>query len=253
MLTRQLFDFERDMLLVPARFWLRNTTSKDAHSVIKVVWAAFEAWKDTVTRADGRISIQAAAGLLTTGRKRLVKAADLHPHQCAGPQVGDEIGLAFKLWFEGFEPFTKVLDQYGLFVTFAVIGVACSKVALADSLLRLNGFLVEHMSDVATMAIDEVAKLEASEWTRKKHVAERAARAREASAKKRTETKARETELMKEMAADFLKYHPSASMEDAATYVNKKFPKFARSTILFRIKGSKRRALEALSTAIPAR
>ena len=127
-IRQELSDFERDTLLIPAWFWLRNVPSKQAGRIIDASREAFEAYKASVTDARGYVQIETGLNMFSTKKKtRRVQAESLSASQCAGAYVSNEIDLAFKLWLGNFPPFKTVLEKFGLFKTLAVIGVFAGK------------------------------------------------------------------------------------------------------------------------------
>jgi hypothetical protein len=255
---QELSDYDRDTLLIPARFWLRNVSSRQAHRIIDAFTGAFETYKESVTDSRGFVRVENRINLLslsTQKKTRRVRAESLHPSQCAGPAVTNRIDLAFKLWLDGFPTFKSVLDEFGLLRTLAVIGVVARNEAGLESLLRLNNLLAEQLSDTAVEAIRTASEYNEKDRARGTESAKRAKKLQEISAIRRGEKKAEATEKMRKAAIDYQKSFPLKSADEVAAFVSKNVfsSKYSPKTVKARIKGTKRLALEALSAAIPRR
>lgn len=255
---RELSDYDRDTLLIPARFWLRNLPNRQAHELIRAISAAFDAYKVSVTDSRGRVRIENRRNLLspsTQKRTRLVAANSLLPQQCAGPTVSNIIDLAFKLWLDGFPPLRTVIAEFGLLRTLAITGMVARKEADIESLMRLNNLLGEQLADSAIEAMRMVDEHQTSERSRKTVSAERTRKLQEISATKRREAKIWATEGMRRTAVEYWKLHPALSVDEVAEYVSVSVfkRKYTTTTVKRRIKGTKRLALEALSTPVPPR
>ncbi|MDA1044830.1 MAG: hypothetical protein O3C57_06360 [Verrucomicrobia bacterium] len=219
--------------------------------MLSAVAKAFIAWKESVTDKDGLILVTERINtLLATPRERLVPADTVMPYQCAGPDVLNGIDLAFKLWLDGFNGFEEVLDTHGLVQTFALIGVLYGKEANVKSLLRLNRFLTEHLSNFTHIVV-EIAEENMGKAKQQDKMLTGLSKGRETSAKRRKERSMEQTALLKRMAAEYWMEHPAAKSTVVARYLKPRFHNLAISTIEARLKGVKTATLSAMDTDIP--
>lgn len=211
-----IFDYEIEGLLIPAQYFARNISSKKTRQISASVMSIFDSWIKTVTASHADHYVQTS-------------------------DINSVIAIAFKLFLEEHPEFTDVLLRYGLYETFAVIGLGSSRSTPLRALLNLNRFLTKKMKKIA----------EQDSITAKTHKRTRTAldNGRAISATRRSEKRINQDEKIRRMAFEYWISHPSANVSAVADYLAPRVY-LSPQTIIPRIRGIKANALAALDTSI---
>jgi hypothetical protein len=205
-----LAEWERNELTSICVYWLQPHGSLEAQ--ISRIQKAFRRWKQDQTNADGMINVQGRVGLLALLQaEELRPASDVNAWECAGPDVSDGIGLAFKLWLDGYMPFLDVVLTDGLQQTFSLVGIMFIHDATRQSLIRLNGFLGSFLMLKARRDAEHAEKHRKST----RHLP----KAREKSNQKRTERARELSAKAHQLAIDYRHNHPMADEDQIITYL----------------------------------
>jgi hypothetical protein len=119
----------------------------------------------------------------------------------------------------------------------------------AASLIRLNGFLGEHLAIYADMASEWIIKNSKSSEQRRRQD-EGLKNAREISAQKRSEKAKQQRENIRRMAFEYFQSRPADSVEAAIAHLGR-YVRLSPSTILATIKGIRAEALRSLNREHP--
>ena len=249
-----LTDYQRSALFEVAPFWTRNSSPEQLRKIVGEILSSFENWKVSQADSAGRVRVfhpLTIDQLLSNPDGKLTAVKGVAPWHCAGPFVQNEIDLAFKLWLDSDAPFDTVLNNYGTCQVFAL----CGGLALrrndvdADSLIRLNGFLGEHLAIYADFASEWIVKNSKSSEQRRRQD-EGLKTAREISAQKRSENAKQQRENIRRMAFEYFRSRPADSVEAAIVHI-RKYVRLSPSTILATIKGIRAEALRSLNRDPP--
>ena len=249
-----LTDYQRSALFEVAPFWTRNSSPEQLRKIVGEILSCFENWKLSQADSAGQVKVfhpLTIDQLLSNPDGKLTAVKGVAPWHCAGPFVQNEIDLAFKLWLDSDAPFDTVLNNYGTCQVFAL----CGGLALrrndvdADSLIRLNGFLGEHLAIYADFASEWIVKNSKSSEQRRRQD-EGLKTAREISAQKRSETARQQRENIRRMAFEYFRSRPADNVEDAIAHI-RKYVRLAPATILATIKGIRAEALRSLNRDPP--
>src|SRR5271166_3980606 len=145
-----LTNYQRSALLQVASFWTRKCSEEQMRKISSDIISCFEFWKVSQTDSAGLIKVFhpfTIEHLLSNPSGKLKHAKDVAPWHCAGPFVQNEIDLAFKLWLDSDAPFDSIIERCGTLQVFALCGGLAVRDTEVDSasLIRLNGFLSEHL------------------------------------------------------------------------------------------------------------
>ncbi len=249
-----LTDYQRSALLEVVPFWTRKNSTEQLRKISVEILSCFEYWK--VCQADGAGRVKAFHPLtidllLSNPDGKLTPAKGVAPWHCAGPFVQNEIDLAFKLWLDSDAPFDAIIERYGTCQVFALCGglAVRDKDVDAASLIRLNGFLGEHLAIYADFASEFVIKNSKSSEQRRRQD-EGLKTAREISAQKRSEKARQEHEDIRRMAFEYFQSRPADNVEAAIAHIGK-YVRLSPSTILATIKGVRAEALRSLNRDHP--
>ena len=247
-----LDEYQRKSLLIPAIFWIRNTPTETANQIIAELSSVFDAWKETVTNKDGKVRVTTRGGLLFPSSSELLSESGIPAHRCGGPDITNDIDLAFKLWLDHFRLFEDLLERHGFTRVFAIVAMYSAKSASPDSLLRVSGLLCEHLSCFAAITAD-IATEQMGKARAHGRMTQGLSDGRLISAQRRTQARIQRDSQLKTMASDYFRNHPAATVQDAANYLKgfREFKNLSVTTISTRIKGAKTAALQLLDTTIP--
>ena len=249
-----LSKYQRSALLEVAPFWTRKNSPEQLRKIIGEILSCFEYWK--VSRADsaGRVKVfhpLTIERLSSYPDGKLTPMKGVAPWHCAGPFVQNEIDLAFKLWLDSDAPFDAVLKKHGTCQVFALCGglAVRRKDVDADSLIRLNGFLGEHLAIYADFASEWIIKNSKSSEQRRRQD-EGLKTAREISAQKRSEKAKQQHENIRRMAFEYFRSRPADNVEAAIAHIGK-YVRLSPATIMATIKGIRAEALRSLNRDLP--
>jgi hypothetical protein len=248
MLGSSLTDWERNELTGLCGYWLASVSEAKLMHCLSQVLDAFKGWKNSQTDSAGMVSVSVGgSGLLSwpmkTERRR---ASELEPWQCAGPDVSDDIALAFKLWLDNYDLFRQVLFEHGIPLIFAIVGVVSRQNATPQSLIRLNGFLSAWLMAESR----ENAKHAEKHRNSTRHLP----KARATAADKKSRDAAGRQVKARQLAIAYWSQCPAASMKDVIKHL-RTYGEFdgwkADSSFENAIKGMKTKALRSLDTRLP--
>lgn len=218
-----LLDSDRVDLTEPCKFWLSEIPAKAQKQMVKDFFKAAEEWKLGQADENGLVleyTKNALAGLLG-GDPPLVKmvpAKDADIFRCAGPNVWNEIDLAFFLWIAKAESFERVLQTHGTAEVFSMAGMLAFPQADARSLIRLNQFLVSFMADFANSAV-AIAKKSFPAGLAFERRMKQLGDARNSSAKARSSAAKERKALLQQAAAEYRRANPAAKLDAIADYL----------------------------------
>ena len=249
-----LSDHQRAALLEVAPFWMRNSSVEQMRIIVAEILSCFEYWKVSQADSAGRVKVfhpLTVDQLLSYPDGKLTPADGVTPWHCAGPFVQNEIDLAFKLWLDSDAPFDAVLNKHGTCQVFALCrGRAVRRKDVdADSLIRLNGFLGEHLAIYADFASEWIIKNSKSSDQRRRQD-EGLKTAREISAQKRSEKARQQHENIRRMAFEYFRSRPADNVEAAIAHIGK-YVRLSPATIMATIKGIRAEALRSLNRDPP--
>lgn len=223
MFGHTLQDHERDSLSAPCRRWVDHLSDDEKKALTTAICDAFEKWQLRQADAKGRVKIVGGGtGLLNLPiTETLVPHGDVEPWQCAGPFVKNDIDLAFKLWLDDDPDFAAVLASHRLGKVFAIIGLWSSRTAATDSLIRLNGFLVEmlveELYEYRQRARSSNEEIDAGKRRTKANLAKARDVARQEKTRKATELR----QSLRTAAFDYWCAHPLASKKVVIAFLRK--------------------------------
>lgn len=247
----KLWAHERNDLLRPCLFWLRKVPKEDVQSILQELVIVFHKWKLAQADADGKVAVvknALATGLLgyePNPKPKRYSLDEVTVHQVAGPFVENDIDLAFKLWLDNYSPFNQLLEKRGIATVFAVIGASSGEEVGASSLIRLNGFLGDHIATFATVVEEAFNDMAKTVWSRARKDAAQREAARLLAVQARKEKRAQRDQVLYREAVDYFTRHPRHEVEDAAAFLASKH-RLAHSTVEKKIKGAKAEAMKAL-------
>jgi hypothetical protein len=249
-----LTEYQRSALLEVAPFWTRKNSPEQLRKIMGEILSCFEYWKVNQADSAGQVKVfhpLTIEQLSSYPDGKLTPMKGVAPWHCAGPFVQNEIDLAFKLWLDSDAPFDAVLNKHGTCQVFALCGGLAirRKDVDADSLIRLNGFLSEHLVVYADMASEWIIKNSKSSEQRRRQD-EGLKTAREISAQKRSEKARQQHENIRRMAYEYFRSRPADNVEAAIAHIGK-YVRLSPSTILATIKGVRAEALRSLNRDHP--
>ncbi len=249
-----LTNYQRSALLQVASYWTRKCSEEQMRIISSDIISCFEYWKVSQADSAGLIKVFhpfTIEHLLSNPSGKLKPAKDVAPWYCAGPCVQNEIDLAFKLWLDSDAPFDSIIERCGTLQVFALCGALAVRDTEVDSasVIRLNGFLSEHLVVFADMASEWIIKNSKSSEQRRRQD-EGLKNAREISAQKRSERARQQHEDIRRMAFEYFQNRPADNVEAAVAHISKYVP-LSPATILATIKGMKADALRSLNRDDP--
>ena len=249
-----LTEYQRSALLEVATFWTRKNSPEQLRKITGEILSCFEYWKVSQADSTGQVKVfhpLTIEQLSSYPDGKLTRMKGVAPWHCAGPFVRNEIDLAFKLWLDSDAPFDAVINKHGTCQVFALCGGLAirRKDVDADSLIRLNGFLSEHLVVYADMASEWIIKNSKSSEQRRRQD-EGLKTAREISAQKRSEKAREQHENIRRMAFEYFQSRPADNVEAAIAHIGK-YVRLSPSTILATIKGIRAEALRSLNRDPP--
>ncbi len=246
--------YQRSALFKVAPFWTRKSSPEQLQIIVGDILGCFEYWKVSQADSAGRVMVfhpLTIDQLSAYPDGEMMSANGVAPWHCAGPFVRNEIDLAFKLWIDSDGPFEAILNKYGHCQVFALCGglAVRRKDVDADSLIRLNGFLGEHLAVYADVASEWViANSKSSEQRRRQD--EGLKTAREISAQKRSEKARQQHENIRRMAFEYFRSRPADHVDAAIAHIGK-YVRLSPATIMATIKGVRAEALRSLNRDHP--
>lgn len=249
-----LTEYQRSALLEVAPFWTRKSSPEHLRKIVGEILSCFEYWKVSQADSAGRVKVfhpLTIDQLSSYPDGKLTPVKGVAPWHCAGPFVQNEIDLAFKLWLDSDAPFDTVLNKYGTCQVFALCGglAVRKKDVDAASLIRLNGFLSEHLVVYADIASEWVIKNSKTSDQRRRQD-EGLKNAREISAQKRSEKARQQHENIRRMAFEYFRSRPADNVEAAIAHIGK-YVRLSPATIMATIKGIRAEALRSLNRDPP--
>jgi hypothetical protein len=238
-----LTEWQRNELTGICGYWVAALSEAERNRGVTQILDAFHAWKQSQTDQHGMVRVVKMAGLISPPLDELRPADNVLPWQCAGPNVHDEIGLAFHVWLAKFAPFQALISEHGLAPIFALTGAMCWNEAQADSLIRINGFL--------TACLIAEAQYDAKHATKHRNSTRHLPKARRRRAEKSCAEAAARKVAARQMAIEYWLANPDASKKTVIDYLRRSglFPSWkADSSFDSAIDGMKSKALVRLSS-----
>ena len=181
-------------------------------------------------------------GLLFPLSTEMRDYSELEPWQCGGPDVRNDIDLAYKLWLDDDAEFLRLIDKHGLGEVFAMIGVWSARTAAVGSLIRLNGLMTSLLQSEIVLARRAASTLLNSSRAAAAQKQQRMRDVQRARAVEQKESAEREHGDMREMALQFAMDNPRASQPQIIAHLQSKGFSQARGTIARLIAGVMREA-----------
>ena len=249
-----LTDSQRSALFEVVPFWTRKSSPEQLRKIEGEILSCFEYWKVSQADSAGQVNVfhpLTIDQLSSYPEGKLTPVKGVAPWHCAGPFVQNEIDLGFRLWLDSDAPFDAVLKKHGTCQVFALCGGLAirRKDVDADSLIRLNGFLGEHLAIYADIASEWIIKNSESSDQRRRQD-EGLKTAREISAQKRSEKARQQHQNIRRMAFEYFRSRPADNVEAAIAHIGK-YVRLSPATIMATIKGIRAEALRSLNRDPP--